>query len=90
MVCIALAQVAGPTVALYARDPTQPTLFLFESFSLRHTESVCDPKAQRINPGRRPDRSGADAAAAIGANDIRPRDGSSGSDHRRNNRAYCW
>ena len=54
-------------------------------------KAVCDPKPQRINPGRRPDRTGAndgaDATAAIGANDIRPRDGSSGSGHRRKNRA---
>ena len=64
-------------------------LFFFESFSLRRTEPVCDPKAQQINPGRSPDRNGDDdgtgATAAIGATDIRP-DGNNGNAVRRNNK----
>jgi hypothetical protein len=69
--------------------------FFLESFSLRRTKPVCDPKAQQINPGRRPDhnldRNGVDdgtgATAAIGATDIHPRDDSSGTGRPHSNRA---
>jgi hypothetical protein len=79
------------------RDPAELVVF-FESFSLRRTEPICDPTAQQINPGRRPDhnldRNGVDdGTVAIGAIDtpellgIHARDGSSGTDHPNSNRA---
>jgi hypothetical protein len=68
---------------------SRPSVFFFESFCLRRTDPVCDPKAQQINPGRSPDRNGDDdgtgATAAIGATDIRP-DGNNGNAGRRSNK----